>query len=225
MSYERDFAAAAAYFRRAEKLEPGNSVILGNRAVLARVLGHIDSAIDLTTRSIELNPISTTGYSNLADQLTRVGKHIDAVAAASKALELAPNNVTAQANLSLIYVLAEQPEEALAAAEQTDWHFFQLLARTLAHHDLGNTEESDEALTSMIDEYSASRAFYIATAYAWENDVDSAFEWLQRTADEGQPISGIRTDPFLTSLHNDVRWDSILTEFGLSDDQVARIEF
>jgi adenylate cyclase len=225
MSYERDYAAAAAFFRRAENLAPGNSVILGNRAVLARTLGHIDAAIDLTTRSIELNPISTTGYINLADELTRVGRHSDAVAAASKARELTPSSVTAQANLALAYVLAEQPEQALAAAEQTDWHFFQLLARTLAHRDLGNFDESDEAFTTMIDEYSDSRAFYIATAYAWKNDVDSAFEWLQRAADEGQRMSGIRTDPFLSSLHNDLRWNSILTEFGLSDDQVAQIEF
>jgi len=225
MSYERDYAAAAAFFRRAEELAPGNSIILGNRAVLARTLGHNDLAIDLTTRSIELNPVSATAYINLADQLTRVGRHSDAVAAASKAVELTPGNVSGQANLALAYVLAEQPEKALAAAEQTDWHFFQLLARTLAHGDLGNTEESDEAFTSMIDEYSDSRAFYIATAYAWTNDVDSAFEWLQRGADEGQPMSGIRTDPFLTSLHIDARWNSILTQYGLSDDQVAKIEF
>jgi serine/threonine-protein kinase len=225
MSYERDYAAAAAFFRRAEELAPGNSIILGNRAVLARTLGHNDLAIDLTTRSIELNPVSATAYINLADQLTRVGRHSDAVAAASKAVELTPGNVSGQANLALAYVLAEQPEKALAAAEQTDWHFFQLLARTLAHGDLDNTEESDEAFTSMIDEYSDSRAFYIATAYAWTNDVDSAFEWLQRGADEGQPMSGIRTDPFLTSLHIDARWNSILTQYGLSDDQVAKIEF
>jgi TolB-like protein len=225
MSYERDYAAAAAFFRRAEKLGPGNSIILGGRAVLARTLGHNDAAIDLTTRSIELNPISATGYINLADQLTRAGRHNDAVAAASKAVELTPGSVAAQANLALAYVLAEQPEKALAAAEQTDWRFFQLLAQTLGHGDLGNTEESDEAFTSMIDEYSDSRAFYIATAYAWKNDVDSAFDWLQRAADEGQPMSGVRTDPFLNSLHDDVRWNPILTESGLSDDQVAKIEF
>jgi len=225
MSYERDFAAAAAFFRRAEELAPGNSIILGNRAVLARTLGLNDSAIDLTTRSIELNPVSTTGYINLADQLTRAGRHSDAVAAASKALELTPGSVAAQANLALAYVLAEQPEEALAAAERTDWRFFQLLARALAHHDLGNTSESDEAFTSMIDEYSDSRAFYIATAFAWINDVESAFEWLQRAADEEQPMSGIRTDPFLTSLHNDARWNLVLAKSGLSDDDVAKIEF
>jgi len=209
MSYERDFATAAAFFRRAEELAPGNSIILGNRAVLARTLGHNDSAIDLTTRSIELNPVSTTGYINLADQLTRAGRHSDAVAAASKALELTPGSVSAQANLALAYVLAEQPEEALAAAERTDWRFFQLLTQTLAHHDLGNTRESDVAFTSMIDEFSDSRAFYIATAFARTNDVDSAFEWLQRAADEEQPMSGIRTDPFLTSLHNDARWNLV----------------
>jgi adenylate cyclase len=225
MSYERDFATAAAFFRRAEELAPGNSIILGNKAILALILGHTDSAIELTTRSIELNPISTTGYINLADQLTRAGRHVDAIAAASKALELTPGSATAQVNLALAYVLAEQPEEALAAVERTDWRFFQLFTRALAHHDLGNTRESDEAFTSMIDEYFDSRAFYIATAFAWTNDVDSAFEWLQRAADEEQPMLGIRTDPFLASLHNDARWNLILTRFGLSDDDVAKINF
>jgi len=225
MSYERDFAAAAEFFRRAQRLAPGNSIIMGNRAVLARTLGHTDAAIELTERGIELNPISATGYVNLTDQLTRAGRHNDAVAAATKAIELIPGNVTARANLALAYVLAEQPEEALAAAERTDWHFFQLLAQSLAHYDLGNFSESDEAFAAMIDEYSDSRAFYIATAYAWMNDADSAFEWLQRSVDQRQPMLGIRTDPFLTSLHNDVRWNSLLTETGLSDDQVAKIEF
>ena len=225
MSYERDFAAAAAFFRRAQQLAPGDPVIMGNRAVLARTLGHTSAAIDLTTRSIELNPISSTGYVNLTDQLTRAGRHGDAIVAASKALELTPGNITARANLALAYVLAERPQEALAAAEQTDWRFFQLLTRTLAHHDLGNTAESEAAFASMIDEYFDTRAFYIATAYAWTNDVDSAFEWLQRAANEEQPMSGIRTDPFLNSLHNDARWNSILTEAGLSDEQVAKIEF
>lgn len=225
MSYERDFAAAAEFFRRAERLAPGNSIIMGNRAVLARTLGLTDAAIELTERSIELNPISTTGYVNLSDQLTRAGRHSDGVAAAMKAIELTPGNVTARANLALAYVLAEQPEKALAAAEQTDWRFFQLLARTLAYFDLNNLKESDEALTSMIDEFSDGRAFYIATAYAWRNDADGAFEWAQRSVDEEQPMLGIRTDPFLTSLHNDARWNSILTETGLSDEQVAQIDF
>ena len=95
----------------------------------------------------------------------------------------------------------------------------------MAHHDLGHTSESDTAFTALIDEFFDSRAFYIAAAFAWTNDVDSAFEWLQRAVDEEQPMSGIRTDPFLTSMHNDARWNLILTESGLSDDDVAKIEF
>jgi tetratricopeptide (TPR) repeat protein len=172
-----------------------------------------------------LNPIPSTGYVNLSDQLIRVGRHSDAIVAASKALELTPGSVTARANLALAYVLAEQPEEALAAAERSDWRFFQLLTQTLAHHDLGNASESDIAFTAMIDEYFDSRAFYIATAFAWTNDVDSAFEWLQRAADEEQPNLGIRTDPFLISLHDDARWNLVLTESGLSDDDVAKVDF
>ena len=43
--------------------------------------------------------------------------------------------------------------------------------------------------------------------------------------DEDQPMLGIRTDPFLNSLHDDARWGAILTALGLSDTQVAEIEF
>lgn len=53
----------------------------------------------------------------------------------------------------------------------------------------------------------------------------TAFEWLQRSLDEDQPMLGIRTDPFLVSLHDDARWDAILAALGLCDAQVAEIEF
>ena len=61
--------------------------------------------------------------------------------------------------------------------------------------------------------------------HAWRGDVDAAFEWLDRTIDDGQPTLGIRTEPLLGNLFDDPRWDPLLARIGLSDEQVAEIDF
>ena len=68
-------------------------------------------------------------------------------------------------------------------------------------------------------------AFQIAAAYAWRDDVEAAFQWLDRAVDEGQPTNGIKNEPFLRNLHDDARWVLLLSELGLSDEQLAAITF
>ena len=100
MVYERDYAVSAAYFRRALDLAPENSTILGNAAVLARTLGRIDKAIEMTQKGLALNPVSAFAYVNLSDQLSHAGRPADAAEAARKAIELAPGNAIAKVNLA-----------------------------------------------------------------------------------------------------------------------------
>jgi adenylate cyclase len=225
MVYERDYAGSAAYFRHALDLAPDNSIILGNAAVLARTLGRIDEAIDMTQRSLALNPVSAVGYVNLSDQLTHAGRPADAVEAARKAIELAPGNSAAKVNLAGAYLLAEQPEMAIEVAEQFDWPFYELLINAMAYNDLGRFDESNDALLVMTDQYADVRAFRIAAVHAWRNDIDSAFDWLYRALDENQPTRGIKTDPFLKNLHDDMRWNPLLASLGLSDEQIGAIRF
>lgn len=225
MNFERDYATAAAFSRRALDLAPENPVILGNRAILAYTLGYIDDAIEMTRKSLALNPISTTAYSNLSDQLAGAGRPIDAIEAARKAVELTPGNATARVNLAAAYLLAEQPEKAIEEVEKVDWDFYQLHIKTLAYHVLDQAAESNDALIQMTEQYANARAFRIASVHAWRNDLDAAFQWLDRAASEGQPTNGIRNDPFLRNLHDDARWDLLMARLGLSDEQVAAIEF
>ncbi len=225
MNYERDYATAAALFRHAVDLEPDNAVILGNRAILANRLDLVDEALRLLKRSIVLNPVTTVGYSNLSDMLARAGRPIDAIKAAQKAIELAPGNLIARVNLAAAYLLAEQTEKALEEVETVDWRFAQLLIRSLAYHTLGQTAQSDEALSQLADEFGGTNAFSIAMVYSWRNEVDSAFEWLDRAVDERQPTNGIRNEPFLKNARDDARWNPLLLRVGLSDEQVAAIIF
>ena len=225
MVYERDYAVSAAYFRRALDIAPENSVVLGNAAVLARALGRIDKAIEMTQKGLALNPVSAFAYVNLSDQLSHAGRPADAAEAARKAIELAPGNSIAKVNLAGAYLLGEQPEMAIEVAEQFDWAFYELFIHALAYDDLGRFEESDDALVMMTEQYADDYAFRIAAVHAWRNDIDTAFDWLYRALDEDQPTRGIKTDPFLKNLHDDARWNPLLTSFGLSDKQVAAIRF
>jgi predicted Zn-dependent protease len=225
MSFERDYATAAAFYRRALDLAPDNPVILGNRAVLAFKLGHVAEAIEITRKSLALNPISSSGYSNLSDQLAGAGRPVDAIKAAQKAVELRPGNATARVNLAAAYLLAEQPEKAIEEVDKSGWEFYQLYIKALAYHVLDQVAESDDALFQMTEHYANARAFRIASVYAWRNDLDAAFQWLDRAVSEGQSTGVIKADPFTRNLHDDERWDLLLARLGLSDDQVAAIEF
>jgi tetratricopeptide (TPR) repeat protein len=198
---------------------------LGNRAILAYTLGHVDKAIEMTQKSVALDPVSTTAYSNLSDQLAGAGRPIDAIEAARKAIELMPRNATARVNLAAAYLLAEQPEKALEEIDKIDWEIYQLFINTLAYAVLDRVAESNNALDQMTERYANDRALRIASAYAWRSDLDAAFQWLDRAVSEGQPTNGIKKDPFLRNLHDDARWDLLLERLGLSDEQVAAIEF
>ena len=61
----------------------------------------------------------------------------------------------------------------------------------------------------------------IAEVYAYRNDKDHAFEWLERARrqrDAGLP--GLRADTLLPNLHDDPRWNAFLRTMGLADDQL-----
>lgn len=64
-------------------------------------------------------------------------------------------------------------------------------------------------------------AYQIAETYAYRNDKDHAFEWLERARqrrDAGLP--GLRADTLLANLHGDPRWNAFLHKLGLADDQL-----
>lgn len=224
MSYERDFGLAARYFRRALELAPNDPAILGNLAVLARLLGRIDRAIGLTSQSIAQNPLAATAFLNLSDQMYQGRRYADAVDSARRALQLAPGNPNAIINLAVAQLLAEDPDGALQSITAVEMPFYVFFVEALAHFDLGDLPSADEALAKLVEEYGAQRAAYIAAIYAYRGDKDDAFTWLQRAIDERQRELAIRTEPLYENLRDDSRWQRVLEQLGLSDQQIAGIE-
>ncbi|MCH9693151.1 MAG: tetratricopeptide repeat protein [Gammaproteobacteria bacterium] len=225
MNYERDYAASAALFRRAVKLDPYNPVILGNRAILANRIGRTDEAIAILQQSLALDPVSTTSHTNMSDLLSRANRPNAAIDSAIKSIELAPEAPIGYINLAAAYILAEQPDKAISEVNKVDWPLYQLVIHALAYGDLGKSAESEAALSHVTERYAQTNAFQIALVHAWRGDVDTAFQWLDRAVDDGQPTNGIRNEPFLNRLHDDPRWEPLLRRLGLSDEQVAAVRF
>jgi TolB-like protein/Flp pilus assembly protein TadD len=149
MMYERNFAAAAAYLHGALALAPMDAKVLGVSAIFMETLGRLDEAIELGKQSMALDPLSPIAYSNLANQYSYVGQLDEAEAMYKKSLEFSPDDDFVLSNLAILHLLQARPDKALAVAERVGLQKRRLWAKSMAHHDLGQAEESDAALSAL----------------------------------------------------------------------------
>jgi hypothetical protein len=86
----------------------------------------------------------------------------------------------------------------------------------MAYYALGRKQESDAALSESITKYPASGAYQIAEVYAFWNQSDEAFEWLERAyARRDGGLVFTKVDPLLKNLHNDPRYTAFLKKLNL----------
>ena len=86
----------------------------------------------------------------------------------------------------------------------------------LIYHTKGNKIESEKPLQELIKKFGNVAAFQVAEIYAWREETDKAFEWLEKaytTHDGG--ITQLKNNPFLKSLGKDPRWIIFLKKVGL----------
>ena len=68
----------------------------------------------------------------------------------------------------------------------------------------------------MIAKYQAIDHYLIAEAYAFRNQSDEAFEWLERAyAQRDSNLIGTKVDTLMKSLQNDQRFDALLKKLNL----------
>jgi hypothetical protein len=76
--------------------------------------------------------------------------------------------------------------------------------------------ESDAALTEFIAKRQAIDACLIAEIYAFRNQSDEAFAWLDRAyAKHDDGLIFMKVDPLVKSLHNDPRFAALLKKLNL----------
>jgi len=215
-SQELDFVAADAFTKRALDVAPNNPIVLGNAASMASVFGRLDESIALQRKVLEIDPLDLTVYGNGAGTYIDAGRFDEASDYLNKLESLSPGYPYLHGTRARLYLQQGRVEEALSEiAKETDSAVrLSMLARI--HHELGNRQLSDQYLEEFSSEFGGDNPYTEASIHASRGEIDQAFALLERAyvvRDAG--LSGVKTDPFLESLHSDPRWEPFLAKMGL----------
>ena len=215
-NYEWNWVAADASYQRALALDPSNTMVSRQAAMLAASLGRFDEALTLDRRGAELDRLGVALHASYGLHAYFAGRLDEAATALNKVLELNPEQPETHAALGQVYLVQGRPEEALAKMEQEKEPIWRLQGLVLAYHALGRKEASDTVLAKYIAEFQSQAAFQIAEAYAFRGERDQAFAWLDRAyrQRDGGLVS-MKGDPLLKNLEPDPRYAAFLQKMQL----------
>ncbi len=213
MTKNWDWAAADASFKRALALEPRNVRALRSAAALAGTEGRFDEAIALAQRAAELEPTNAQIYYNLA-LLQRKNQRSDAALLNfRRALELDPKLTYAHFQIGAIHLLKRQIDDAFREFGQEPEDRTRMRGLALAYYSAGQIAQSTKYLDNLIATHRDDSAREIAQVYAWRNERDKAFEWLDRAYTQRDiGLAEMKGDPLFRNLEADPRWRRFMTE-------------
>jgi adenylate cyclase len=220
-NFDYNWKGAAETLRKALVLAPQDPALLACAGNLAGARGEIPQAVDLLRRAVALDPVNAQARGFLAGALSVQGHQEEARAEYARGIELNPSAPFSHAGVGLTYLLEGKFEEAAEAAQKDAAPWARLLIVSCARWGQKRFPESDAALAELIATDGETAAYQIAEVYAYRNDKDQAFEWLERAhrqRDAGLP--GLRADTLFPNLHGDPRWEAFLRKMGLADDQL-----
>jgi TolB-like protein/DNA-binding winged helix-turn-helix (wHTH) protein/Tfp pilus assembly protein PilF len=214
--YDWDWDAADTSLAKAAALEPGNVDIFRIRAYLSLVLGNLDQAIKLYQQAIALDPLRTNSYLTVGQLLQAAGRYDEAQAALQKALDLNPQVSVAHLIRGQILIAQGKPQQALAEMEKEPSEWGKLTGEAMVYHALGREQDSNAALASFIAKHENDAAYQVAQVYAFREESDKSFEWLERAYKQRDGgLSGIKTDPLFKNLRHDPRYAELLKKMRL----------
>jgi len=230
LHHEKNLPAAAKLFKKALALEPGNAVVLANAASLAMTLGRFKQAIAIRELAQQVDPLSSANSSGLGRSYFYDGQLDKAETTYRKTLLLSTNRPVTRAMLSWVLAKKGDPdnlEELRDLIANEPLEPLRLVATASTHYMLGNVAESDSALNAMIEKYSGKTDKLIALVYAIRGEPDETIKWLQRAVETEGPQTLVPSwySPSLSILHGDPRWEKLLADAGLSEQQLAAIDF
>jgi tetratricopeptide (TPR) repeat protein len=191
-----DWAGADASYQRAIALKPGDPDIVRSAAYSAAMLGRFEEALLLARQAIDLDPLNADSWECLGETEFFMGQLDKAAADGERGLELSPDAWPGPILLSQIYVRQGRPQAALPEIELIRSGPWRTFLYPMAYYALGRKKESDTALSELIVQYHEGGAYQIAQVYAFRNQFDEAFEWLDRAyAQRDSGLVGTKVDP------------------------------
>jgi tetratricopeptide (TPR) repeat protein len=217
-SGDLDWKGADASFRTAIGLAPGSTAGLRSASWLANVFGRTDEAIALARRTVALDPLAAGSHVGLARMLAEAGAFDEAEVACATALRLSADIAREHAVLGRIRLYQGRYAEALAAFEKEKVEWERKTGIALARFGMRQIAAADAALQELIAHDAESSAIQIAEIYAFRDEKDAAFHWLERAyVQHDHGVSLLRSYTIFRKLLDDPRWQPYLAKIGIAD--------
>jgi TolB-like protein/DNA-binding winged helix-turn-helix (wHTH) protein len=217
-----DFDQARQHLRIAQALDPDNPLLLGLLTGRALAQGRVEEAEQLWQRIIAIDPLSTVSRYNHASTLMATGRLEEARAELLVARELAPGRAGEfDGVLAKILVLERRHAEALTLLEGAEDSLARDTVLALAHHALGQHQESAAAMARLQALDTGEAALALAQVHAQRGEATEAFAWLTEARERflrNLAWGDIRlaqlanVSAFLRPLHDDPRWAALNSE-------------
>ena len=211
-----DWVGADDSIRRAVALEPGNPEYLDQAAFSAAKFARSDEALALARRAVALDPLNAFSWGTRGEIEYYEGQLAGAEADVKKSLELSPDVWPGPFLLSEVYLTQGRPQDALPEIKLVQSDYLRTYLYALAYAAIGQQKQSDAALKELIAKYSTRKAFWVASVYAFRNQRDEAFEWLDRAyAQREDDVANMKFWPMLKNLRSDPRYSAFLNKIHL----------
>ena len=215
-AYRGDRDAADDYLRRAAVASPDHPLLLAMQASQAASVGDLERAIELQRRGVFADPASAVQHANLASWLYLRGRYEEAAEVLADMRARAPVSAFVDHMQALVLLQRGHVEEAIRAADRVANRVERLHAQALAYSAAGRERESRAALEELERIAVGSDAVLVAQAYAYRNEPDRAFHWLDVAMANDPQLCGrdacghefeLRS-PLLETLRRDPRWSA-----------------
>ncbi len=217
-------ATADHHWNRAVELGQQNPLVLSIISGMEWSKGNIEKAMELDRRVLALDPLLITARGNFAHSLIVLGRFDEAEKHLHKIKELAPANPAFAEGMANIRLLQGKPEQALdlinqipAGLQPSSSGDRKLQYQAMVYYSLGRLDAAETALQKSIDAFANQKSdnFDIAIIYAWRDEADKAFEWLERSLQTAPNLLvNVKLEPFLNGLHQDPRWDPLIEKWS-----------
>jgi len=233
MRWHNDLAGAAPHLEKSMRSANRTDVhtwFAGTMDLLEGI-GRYEEAITVGQYWINRDPYCGYCLARVAREMSAAGRHEEAALIVESQLKRRELNSEGFWNLGVAFVIGGDAEKALSYFDQvseTDPNLDKDYARAFALFSLGRIDEFESILEAQISSVSVSGigAEGIARLYAWSNQPDKAFEWLDKMiVEQGEGSAMDVKTALYEPIKSDPRWQTFLEKHGAEDKRHLNVKF
>ncbi|MCF6317742.1 MAG: winged helix-turn-helix domain-containing protein [Proteobacteria bacterium] len=214
---EWNMPAAQASINRAMELNNKSSSVVGVYAYYMQISGQLAKNVTTLEQAINLDPLNNVHYINLGIAYLMLHRLDEALYMLEKYEYFHPDAVAVHAMKSHVFLVMNKIDEAFNAANKEVNEYWKLSTLGFVTYAQGDFATAEKILNQLIAEYGQSMPGHIASQYAFRQDADNAFKWLEISFNKhSSSLMHVINFQTLRPLWDDPRWDKFINKIGLA---------